>query len=70
MRVPGNPTKCLYLDQAKQFADKRKENNISTEFWQMSGDYFVVMQGTINRATLFDELQCVCFWPPVTTGLL
>ncbi len=51
-----NPTKRLYLDQAKQFADKRKELNISSEFWQMPGDHFVVMQGTINCATLFDEL--------------
>ncbi len=53
----GNPTECSYLDQAKQFSDKRKENNISTEFWLMSGDHFVVMQGTIDRATLFNELR-------------
>ncbi len=51
-----NPTKRLYLDQAKRFSDMRKENNINTESWQMSGDHFIVLQGTINQATLFDEL--------------
>ncbi len=27
-----NPSERLYLDQVKQFADKRKDNNISSEF--------------------------------------
>ncbi len=57
MGANGNLTKRLHLDQAKQFSDRRKENNINTESWQMSGDHFFVMQGTINRATLFNKLQ-------------
>jgi hypothetical protein len=52
-----NPTKRLYSDQAKQFSDRRKENNINTESWEMSCDHFFVMQGTINWVTLFNELR-------------
>jgi hypothetical protein len=45
------------LEQAKHVVDQQKENGIATESWQMAGASFYIIQGTISRATLHDEIQ-------------
>jgi hypothetical protein len=52
----GTPTEASYSDQALQIVEQRKCNNQMTETWRMAGDAFYVMQGTLIRAMLHDQL--------------
>jgi hypothetical protein len=52
----GNPTEASYSDQALHIVEQQKRNNQTTETWRMAGDAFYVMQGTLIRATLHDQL--------------
>ncbi len=53
----GNPTEQSYSDQGKCIVESRKKNGIVTESWQMFGDSFYVLQGTISRATLYNKIR-------------
>ena len=50
-------SRTLISDQATRISDSRKRHNIITESLRMARDQYVVMQGTIQQATLHDELQ-------------
>ena len=51
-----NPTEASYSDQALHIVEQRKRTNQTTETWRMAGDAFYVMQGTLIRASLHDQL--------------
>ena len=52
-----NLTEVSYSDQAMHILQRRNENGLKTESWQMAGDSFFVIQEKIIRATLHDELM-------------
>jgi len=52
----GNPTEKSYSDQAKSIASSRNGQGITTELWRMSGEMYHVLQGTICRSTLREEV--------------
>ena len=56
MSATKNPTEALYTNQALHIVEQWKRNNQTTETWRMAGDAFYVMQGTLIRATLHDQL--------------
>jgi hypothetical protein len=59
----GNPTELSYSDQAIHIVQQWKLNGQTTETWRMAGNAFHVMQGTLIRATLHNELvsrQLLC----------
>ncbi len=53
----GNLTEQSYSDQRECILEIRKKNGIVMESWRMSGDSFYVLQGTISRATLYNEIR-------------
>ncbi len=52
----GNPTKASYLDQAQSITSSRSKCGMATKSWKMSGNLYHVLQGTISRSTLRDEV--------------
>jgi hypothetical protein len=52
----GNPTEVSYSNQAMHIIQQRKHNGQTTKTWQMAGDAFHVMQGTLIQATLHNKL--------------
>jgi len=53
----GNPTEISYSDQALHLVQQRKNSGHTTETWRMAGAAYHVMQGTLVRATMHNELM-------------
>lgn len=53
----GNPTEISYSDQALHLVQQRKNSGHTTETWRMAGAAYHVMQGTLIRATMHNELM-------------
>jgi hypothetical protein len=46
----SNPTEESYSSQVRHIVHRQKEHGLQTESWQMAGDAFFVIQGTISRS--------------------
>ncbi len=52
----GNQTEESYSEQAQCIASSWNEHGLAMESWRIAGDFFHVLQGTISRSTLHDEV--------------
>ena len=52
----GNTSEKSYSNQAKSIPSCQNGQSIATELWRMSGEMYHVLQGTICRSTLSEEV--------------